>query len=185
MKKLLAIALCAVAAIFVSCNKDDDFDEILASIKNNQITLNGKTYDLGGYVSCDEKYCVVDLFSQGRDGGAHGIIEGPYLGKEVDLAKVNIEELILDLEVYSYGEKQEMSYGIRLEKTEGKVVSVTGTDLWDKEPTEGSCFKEGTLKATYSQSGKEEKFLLTLAGKTTDGKTVALKIDESLMREKY
>lgn len=192
MKKLFALALCALSLGFVSCDKDDeegqDFKEgtILAKVQDNEVFINGKSYGLTeGYAMVENnEYCVLDFGTEGKDneGWGRGIIQGTYMNKEVDLAAVNTEELFIDIMIAIPGNQasaaggNESTYWISLFKNEKEFQSFEGLIYGyedQKYEQNKSCFKAGKLKGVMKDS---DTVLVTAEGILNSGQEFAIKI---------
>lgn len=178
MKKTFIIALCALVAGFSSCTKDGEFDEILATIEDNQVSIAGKTVNVDGYAKSDGEFAIFDIFSSTVDDvSAGGYIQGDLLGKEIDLTKVDCKEFILSMSVSTRSSSASAAgpgkeYVVHLEKLDGELVSRLGDNAWDKDPVKGSCFKSGKVKVTL----KDGKATLNAAGTLNDGTDFAVKL---------
>ncbi|MCQ2110699.1 MAG: hypothetical protein MJY79_04305 [Bacteroidaceae bacterium] len=192
MKKLFALALCALSLGFVSCDKDDeegqDFKEgtILAKVHDNEVFINGKSYGLTeGYAQVENnEYCVLDFGTEGKEneGWGRGIIQGAYMNKEVDLAAVNTEELFIDIMIAIPGNQasaaggNESTYWISLYKNEKEFQSFEGLIYGyedQKSEQNKSCFKAGKLKGVMKD---KDTVLVTAEGILNSGKEFAIKI---------
>lgn len=184
MKKYFMFALCVLSLGFVSCDKEKEDDgqgfesgKILAKVKDNEVFINGKSYGLTeGYAMVEnDEYCVLDFGTEnnGSDESGRGIIQGTYMNKEVDLAKVNTEELFIDITILL---PKNSRYEVVLVKNEEMLESLEGLFLDEDEskPEKGkSCFKAGKLKGVMKD---KDTVLVTAEGITNSGKEFAIKI---------
>ncbi len=185
MKKLFALALCALSLGIVSCDKEKEGDEgqgykegtILAKVHDNEVFINGKSYGLTeGYAMVEnDEYCVLDFGTEnnGSDESGRGIIQGTYMNKEVDLAKVNTEELFIYINIILPNNSR---YEVHLVKDKEMLESLEGLFLDEDEskPEKGkSCFKAGKLKGVMKD---KDTVLVTAEGITNSGKEFAVKI---------
>lgn len=193
MKKYFMFALCALSLGFVSCDKDDeegqDFKEgtILAKVHDNEVFINGKSYGLtDGYAMVENnEYCVLDFGTEGKEneGWGRGIIQGAYMNKEVDLAKVNTEDLYIDIMLFFPGNNPASAsgndgstYWIELHKDKELFESFEGLlvgDQSEKMENGKSCFKAGKLKGVMKDS---DTVLVTAEGILNSGQEFAIKI---------
>lgn len=187
------LALCALSLGFVSCDKEKEDDgqgfesgKILAKVKDNEVFINGKSYGLTeGYAMVeDDKYCVLDFGTEGKDneGWGRGIIQGAYMNKEVDLATVNTEDLMLDIMIAFPGNQasaaggNESTYCINLFKDKDVFKSFEGLLVGNQEQVfeqNKSCFKAGKLKGVMKDS---KTVLVTAEGILNSGQEFAIKI---------
>lgn len=185
MKKYLMLALCALSLGIVSCDKEKEGDDgqgykegtILAKVQDNEVFINGKSYGLTeGYAQVEnDEYCILDFGTEnnGNDEFGRGIIQGTYLNKEVDLAKVNTEELFIDIIISL---PKNSRYEVHIVKNEEMFESLEGLFLDEDEwkPENGkSCFKAGKLKGEMKD---KDTVLVTAEGITNSGKEFAIKI---------
>lgn len=195
MKKYLMLALCALSLGIVSCDKEKEGDDgqgykegtILAKVHDNEVFINGKSYGLtDGYAQVEnDEYCVLDFGTERNDNGpsGRGVIQGAYMNKEVDLAKVNTEDLWIDINLYIPGSNQasaagndDSNYIIHLIKNKEMFESFEGLLKGDEkeEIVAGkSCFKAGKLKGEMKD---KDTVLVTAEGITNSGKEFAIKI---------
>lgn len=179
MKKLLTLSFLAFALAFTGCNKDNDLDEILASIEDNQVSFNGKVYNVDGYINRDkddsgEEFWIVDLFCGDNDGYVSGILQGKFFGKDVDLVKVSVSEMMFCVNVGGGASaSSNEDYGFILQKQDGKLESCLGMNPSDQKLAEGSCFKSG--KITSKVNGGNA--VITVSGVLSDGKSLAVKLN--------
>lgn len=187
MKKVFW-TICAAAALFVcSCNKDETgTDDILASIEDNQLLFNGKTYPIEGYINKDVTdsgidFWIIDLMCQSEtEGFAQGILQGPFMGKDIDLADIKIEEFMFTLVCYpprteSAAAAAPKEYGFMVTSEGGSVTSSFGENLWEKEEQAGSCFKSGKITSSCTA----DKCTVTVSATLKDGTTMAAKISRA------
>ena len=116
----------------------------------------------------------MDLFCGDDNGSVNGILQGTFFGKDVDLVKVGVSELLFSVEVSARNASGDFSSnGFMLRKENGKIESSLGENPWNKEPVSGSCFKSG--KITSKVSG--ENAVITVSGTLNDGTTFAVKLN--------